>query len=121
MKNEDTLESLEKEAAIIAEKRKVLLEKTRDAELIKAKSIIKTYGFTAAELEIEVIEIKPIKVARKARAANGTAKPVVKKSPPKYANPANPEITWAGGKGPRPKWVTEHIDKGGNLEDLLIK
>ena len=121
MKEAETIASIDKEMADLAERRQKLLAKSRDEELEKAKTVIKTYGFTAAELEIEVIEIKPIKVARKDRAANGTAKAVVKKSPPKYANLTNPEITWAGAKGPKPKWVQDHITNGGKLEDLLIK
>jgi DNA-binding protein H-NS len=121
MKEAETIASIDKEMADLAERRQKLLAKSRDEELEKAKAVIKTYGFTAAELEIEFIEVKPIKIARKARAANGTAKTVVKKSPPKYANPTNPDITWAGGKGPKPKWVQEHLKAGKPLDDLLIQ
>lgn len=40
---------------------------------------------------------------------------------PKYRHPENASITWAGGQGRKPKWVEEHIENGGKLEDLLIK
>lgn len=121
MKEAETIASIDKEMADLAERRQKLLAKSRDDELEKAKVVIKTYGFTAAELEIEVLEAKPIKIARKARAAYGTAKTVVKKAPPKYADPANPEKTWAGGKGARPLWVQSHLNAGKSLDDLLIK
>jgi len=110
MKHEDTLESLDKEAAIIAEKRKALLAKTRDADLEKAKTLVKTYGFTAVELGVVAPTAKTTKV-----------KPVKAIKAPKYIDPTNPEKMWAGGQGQRPKWVKEHLAKGGHLEDLLIK
>ncbi|MBM3422125.1 MAG: H-NS histone family protein [Chlorobi bacterium] len=28
--------------------------------------------------------------------------------------------TWSGGKGPKPKWVKELLDKGGNINDYLV-
>jgi len=28
--------------------------------------------------------------------------------------------TWSGGKGPKPKWVKELLDKEGNIEDYLV-
>ena len=42
-----------------------------------------------------------------------------KKVEPKYCHPNNPKITWAGA-GRKPKWVTEHLENGGDLGDLLI-
>lgn len=41
------------------------------------------------------------------------------KSAPKYRHPENAEITWTG-KGRRPKWVVEHLDAGGAIDDLEI-
>ncbi|MBC9246293.1 H-NS histone family protein [Paracoccus sp. 11-3] len=38
---------------------------------------------------------------------------------PKYANPEDPTLTWTG-RGRKPKWVQENLDKGKNLDDLLI-
>ena len=35
----------------------------------------------------------------------------------KYTSPNNSELTWSG-KGRKPKWVQEHLDNGGNLEEL---
>ena len=52
-----------------------------------------------------------------------TTKPKSKRTPagePKYQHPENPSLTWVG-KGNRPKWVKEHVENGGKLEDLEIK
>lgn len=38
---------------------------------------------------------------------------------PKYANPEDPTLTWTG-RGRKPKWVQENLDKGKELDDLLI-
>jgi len=40
--------------------------------------------------------------------------------PPKYAHPENPELTWAG-RGRKPTWVVDHLERGKSLDDLLIK
>jgi DNA-binding protein H-NS len=39
--------------------------------------------------------------------------------PPKYQHPESDGITWSG-RGLKPKWVKEHLDNAGKLEDLLI-
>ncbi|CAM3161187.1 H-NS family nucleoid-associated regulatory protein [Paracoccus nototheniae] len=38
---------------------------------------------------------------------------------PKYANPADPTMTWTG-RGRKPKWVVESLEEGKELEDLAI-
>lgn len=38
----------------------------------------------------------------------------------KYRNPKNTEQTWTG-RGKRPRWIQEALDKGGSLDDFLIK
>ena len=39
--------------------------------------------------------------------------------PPKYRHPENPEITWSG-RGRKPKWIVEALNKGKSLDDLKI-
>ncbi len=39
---------------------------------------------------------------------------------PKYRNPANPSQTWTG-KGKRPGWMKELLDKGHSKDEFLIK
>jgi DNA-binding protein H-NS len=108
MKNEDTLESLDKEAAIIAEKRKALLAKSRNDALVKVKEQIKIYGFTATELDVELTHKRKKKTTTKV-------------APPKYQNPDDPTQTWAGSKGPKPAWIKTFLAKKGDLSTLLIK
>lgn len=39
------------------------------------------------------------------------------KGAPKYRHPENPQVTWTG-KGRQPTWYKDHVEKGGNPEDL---
>ncbi len=39
---------------------------------------------------------------------------------PKYANPANPDMTWSG-RGRQPRWVSDALSEGRTLEDLAIR
>lgn len=41
------------------------------------------------------------------------------KVPPKYRSKQDPKKTWSG-RGRKPRWVEEHLKKGGKLEDLAI-
>lgn len=38
---------------------------------------------------------------------------------PKYANPEDPSMTWTG-RGRKPHWVQENLDRGVELDDMLI-
>jgi DNA-binding protein H-NS len=38
---------------------------------------------------------------------------------PKYQNPDNPSQTWTG-RGRTPRWVTQMLETGKRIEDLLI-
>lgn len=38
---------------------------------------------------------------------------------PKYANPADPSMTWTG-RGRRPRWVVAALEDGKSLDDLAI-
>jgi len=106
------ISQLDKEIDALQAKRQALLEKNRHEALSSILNRIATYGFTAAELGF----------ASGGRASNKQATVTAKgKQPAKYANPDNPSQTWAGGKGPTPKWVKEQQAAGKTLDDLLIK
>ena len=67
--------------------------------LAAAEHAAKEYGFNLADL------------------TNG--RPARAKVAPKYANPADPSLTWTG-RGRKPRWIQEHLDTGKKLEDLEI-
>lgn len=52
--------------------------------------------------------------------STGDGKKVRKPAPPKYRNPNDADQTWTG-RGRKPQWVQEILDRGGNLDDLAIK
>ncbi|MGC9419392.1 MAG: H-NS family nucleoid-associated regulatory protein [Rhodovulum sp.] len=41
------------------------------------------------------------------------------KAPAKFRNPENPSETWSG-RGRRPKWLEDALNKGHKLDDFLI-
>lgn len=84
----------------IVEKRKAV----RKEALQAAKGAAAKYGFTLAELM-------------------GKAKPIGKtkrSSPPKYAHPENPSLTWTG-RGRQPAWIKDGLAVGKSLDEFLIK
>ena len=68
--------------------------------LAAAQASAKDYGYSLAELI-------------------GTGGAKGSKGTPKYAHPENSARTWTG-KGRKPKWVNEHLSKGGILDELAI-
>jgi len=81
--------------ARIAEKR----EAERVAVALRVREIAKEAGFSIQDL-MTLLE-------------NGSDMPV------KYRHPDHPELTWCG-KGRRPLWMNEAIDKGITLAELRV-
>jgi DNA-binding protein H-NS len=104
MSNE--LQTIEQQIAQLQAKKQEILNSKRNTALEETRNNVRLYGFTSAELGLGK------------SAAQVTEKP---KAAAKYVNPANTTQTWAGGKGPIPKWVKEHEARGGSRESLLIK
>ena len=71
------------------------------------KEKIEAYGLTAQDLGL----------AGGARKTRTRAAP--KKAAARYRGPKGE--TWSGGRGRKPKWVTEALAKGKKLEDFEIK
>lgn len=69
----------------------------RDA-VAAAEEIAKAHGFNLADL---------------------TGSKMKKAAPQRYAHPENPGLTWSG-RGRKPKWVAEALDRGKQMDDLLI-
>lgn len=98
------LEALIEQAAALIETKRAEALVTAKAEIEK---IAATTGYSVEEL-LGLRATKPKKaVARK---------PVADK----YRNPKDHTQTWSG-RGKRPKWLQEILDKGGKLENFLIR
>ncbi len=104
MENMEHLGQLDQQIAELQSRRQAILDSQRALALQEVKNLIRRFEFSAQELGTTQ-KTKPQAVVREAR----------------YANPANTAQTWAGGKGKRPGWVRQHLENGGQLEDLLIK
>ena len=74
-------------------------DRRRREALAAAETAAREFGFNLADLT--------------------TAKPARSKVAAKYANPADPEMTWTG-RGRKPRWVQEALDAGKTLESLEI-
>jgi len=87
------------------------LRKSETKEVIaNIRSMMTEYGLTVEDLGFSK------SVSTKAPASKKV------KGEPKYANPANPTETYGGGRGVKPKWVSEYLAVPGHkIDDLLIK
>lgn len=101
------LDEIDQQLAELQTRRQAVLDATRQESLTAVKAAINLYRFTAMELGLSA----------EPQGGEATARP---KTPAKYADPKNPGKTWAGGKGPKPVWVQEHLARGGALDELLI-
>ena len=91
-------------------------EEVRKSELISViediKSKISEYGISAEDLGLKRTNAKKV-VSKKNPDATTDKKP----AEPKYTSPDG--HTWSG-RGIAPKWISEHVAKGGKKEDFLI-
>lgn len=108
MNDLNEVQSIDAEIKALQEKKQKLLDAKRTDALQQAKSLVRTFGFTAQELEL----VAPVKASGASSKAKADAK---------YRNPNNPAETWHGGKGPKPKWVKAFLDNGGKLDSILIQ
>ena len=102
------LDSIDTQIQALQKKKQDILDAKRTEALQQAKELVRTFGFTAKDLEL----VGPAKASGEA----GTKS----KLPAKYRNPNNPAEDWHGGKGPKPKWVRAFLESGGVLESILI-
>ncbi len=80
-----------------------------DSILAEVKLKIEQYGITAKDLGFATAT--PVATVAAIKNSKGEVAP-------KYQSQAG-DKTWSG-RGRKPLWVQEHLDNGGNLEDLLI-
>lgn len=108
------LEKLIKQAEKKLEKKRLEAVKSAQAEIEKI----------AKDLGVSVDDLLQEKQARKKKATRGKAarkkKAAVRKPAAiKYRNPADSSQTWTG-RGKRPVWLRDALDKGAKLEDFEV-
>ncbi|CAK0762549.1 DNA-binding protein H-NS [Gammaproteobacteria bacterium] len=81
----------------------------RRAVMKQVRELISAHNLTMDELLATKVK----------RAAKGEGRKNASKSPPKYRNPDDHAQTWTG-KGRKPGWVLAAVQRGDNLEEMLI-
>lgn len=97
------IDDLQKQIEALQKEREELLTKEKSAAIEDINSKIKTFGIRARELNFGDA-LKPT-TGNKARIAM------------KYQLGTN---SWSG-RGRKPRWVEDHLKKGGKLDEILIK
>lgn len=88
----------------------------------EVKELKKRAEFLATQLGVSVEEMLDLGKARKVPAARKAKKRGPKKHSkvaPKYRNPNDDKQTWTG-RGIKPLWVREHLEKGGTMDSISI-
>lgn len=99
-KSEEQIAQLRKEA-------EALRNQERAGVIEEVRRKIAEYGISATELKLST------------RGAPGRRVQGASKAAPKYRGPAGE--TWSGGRGRKPRWVTEALAAGKSLSDYEIK
>jgi DNA-binding protein H-NS len=95
------LDELQQQIELLMKQKDELLRHERDSALNEINAKIKLFGFKPKDLYFGNRSV-------------GIFKPTV---PAKYKKGND---TWSG-RGRKPRWLEEHLAKGGKLDDLLIK
>lgn len=98
------LDELQQQIEALQKEREELLNTERSEAIDTCKELIRTYRLTIRDLNLDAIE-------------RATVKPLRPKVPMKYRLDAD---AWSG-RGRKPKWVEDHLKRGGTLEELLVK
>ncbi len=104
------IELKEQAEKLMAEAERLREKETQDA-IADIQAKMKAYGITPQDLGFGGGG-----AAKRAARKGGNGKPA---AAPKYRGP-NGE-TWSGGRGRKPKWVTDALAKGRKLEDFEIR
>lgn len=98
------LDDLQQQIEALQKQREELLNKERSAAIEDINAKIKTFGIRSRDLNF----------GDGLKAGNLGTKPKVAM---KYRLGTN---SWSG-RGRKPKWVEDHLEKGGKLDEILIK
>ena len=105
--------------------KELLAEANKLFEQAEKQRVAELHGIIAdVSSKIAEYKLTPEQCGFKLPAASKAAAATTPKAKgePKYANPANPSETYAGGRGAKPKWMKEFLAMPGNkIDDLLIK
>lgn len=99
----DVIQELDQQIATLQRQKQELLDKQKLEKLREVKAIIAQFGFTSTDLGLQSSKKKPVKL------------------PAKYLNPDNPNESWHGGRGAKPKWVKAYLASGRSLDAIEIK
>lgn len=100
------LDELQQKINALQKERDDLLAKEKASAIEQINSMIVSFGITVDDLDIEH------------GAPSRFVRPTTKsKVPMKYKSGSN---AWSG-RGRKPKWVDDHLAKGGKIDDLLVK
>lgn len=100
------LDELQQQIEALQKEHSALLAKEKATAIEQINAMIVAFGITTDDLDIEV--------DRPRFTRPNTAK---SKVPMKYKHGND---AWSG-RGRQPKWVSDHLAKGGKIEDLLVK
>ena len=115
----DELKNLGKQIAKEARVRAVREAKEAERAVAeKSKEVFLQMRDLAAKHGLTVDEVMATGGKKRRRRGSGSAAPGPK-SAPKYRNPKDPAKTWTG-KGRKPGWIVEGLEKGKKLEDFAI-
>lgn len=85
----------------------------------KAAKAIETFESRKKQEALSALEKKASELGFSLKDLLGKATTKATKSTPKYAHPANPDLTWTG-RGRQPQWIKDGLKAGKKLEDFAI-
>lgn len=103
-----TLAEIRAQMEALKQQEAELLAKERDPIIAQMKENISTYNITAAELGFTLSMGQ--KIAKASKKSSGEAVVMYRDG----------ENTWSGGRGRKPKWVTEKIAAGEDIEKYKV-
>jgi DNA-binding protein H-NS len=92
----------------------------RNKALEEIKTVAAKYGMKLSE----VVGSSSAKIKSRKSSENAPAKSKTKSAQKVkvilYRHPEHPELTWGGGRGPRPKWIKDWETSGRKLEEAKV-
>lgn len=103
-----TLASIQAQIEALEKQKQEIVSKEKENKILEMKKDISMYGITASELGFSVSMAQKI--------ARATSKTTTEKVV-KYKNG---DLTWSGGRGPKPKWIVELQAAGQDIEQYKV-